>query len=158
MSHAPTERHAGINASAPPVVTNMGSRRHPPLAGREDSEAGYSIVEALVALFVFALAAVGLVQLQATSIGAFTRVEERTLAGLVAQNTLTEAMAAAQAPAIGVREGEAEMAGRAWRWRQEITATADARVRRVSVRVLNPSGRAAAEAHGFRAASSGNAP
>ncbi len=114
------------------------------------SDAGYSIVEALVALFVFALAAVGLVQLQASSISAFTHVEQRTLAGLVAQNELTEAMAATMPPVIGVREGEAEMAGRAWRWRATTEATADPTTRRVTVRVLNAAGADAAEAHGFR--------
>lgn len=116
-------------------------------------EAGFSLVEALVALAVFAMAGVGLAQLQSHSLATLTAVETRTLAGLVADEALVEAVSAIAPPAIGVRETETEMAGRRWRVRVETAATADPALFRISVATFAQDARLpAAESHAFRAA------
>lgn len=117
------------------------------------SEAGFSVVEALVALAVFALAGVGLVQLQMQSVNTLSRVETRALADIAAQNALTEALASSQTPDIGARDGAVELGGRTWRWRRVVAATPDAATRRVSVVVFGAGEAPAAQAHGFVAES-----
>lgn len=88
-------------------------------------------METLVALFVFALAGVGLVSMQTQSIDSFARVETRALASIVAENQLTDAMSQRNPPAIGTREGEIELGGRTWRWRLDVLATGDPSMLRI---------------------------
>lgn len=118
----------------------------------QGGEAGFSLIEALVALAVFAMAGVGLMQLQTQSIRTLMRVETRALAELAAQNQLTEA-AASSALELGVREGEVNLGGRAWGWRREIATTPEAGMLRVSVAVRDLAGGAeAARVNAFVAA------
>jgi general secretion pathway protein I len=97
-------------------------------AGRDRASAGsagFSVVEALVALFVFALAAVALMQLQTQSVDTFSRVETRALASIVAQNKLVDSMVRGGALELGVQEGEEKLGGRVWRWRIDVERTGD---------------------------------
>lgn len=89
------------------------------------ADAGISIVETLVALFVFALAAVALISMQAQSVETYSRVETRALGAIVIENALIDVMAARNSPSLGVREGETELAGRSWRWRMDVLSTGD---------------------------------
>lgn len=89
------------------------------------ADAGISIVETLVALFVFALAAVALISMQAQSVETYSRVETRALGAIVIENALIDVMAARTSPPLGVREGETELAGRNWRWRMDVLSTGD---------------------------------
>jgi general secretion pathway protein I len=102
---------------------------------RAPTDGGFSLVEALVALGVFATAGVALMQLQAQSIQTLTRVETRTLAGIVAQNQLVELTASIAPPTLGDASGEVELGNRRWRWRRELVRTADPNVWRATVRV-----------------------
>lgn len=115
-------------------------------AGRE---AGFSLVEALVALFLFGTAAVGLIQLQSQSLRLLLDAETRSLAGLVAQNRLVEAMASQTPPVVGVVEGETQLAQRDWSWRLTTERTEDRTSLQMTVVVYAPSGAVAAEAAAF---------
>lgn len=99
------------------------------------SDDGFSLVEGLVALFVFALAGVALVQLQTFSLMSFTRVETHALGGIVAQNRLTEAAATMTPPDLGASAGEETMGGRRWQWKMLVSPTNDETIRRVDVEV-----------------------
>jgi general secretion pathway protein I len=124
--------------------------------GAKARDQGFTLVEALVALSVFALAGVGLVSLQAYSISTLRGVESHVLAGMVAQNLLVETIASRTSPDLGVEAGEVSMGERNWSWRRGIEPTSDPGVVRVSVTV-SETGRANAspvEAHGFRVAMS----
>jgi len=96
-----------------------------------DRQDGFTVVETLVALFVFALAGVGLISMQTQSIDSYARVETRALASIVAENQLTDTMALRNPPSVGVREGETQLGGRNWRWRVEVVATDDPATLRV---------------------------
>lgn len=87
--------------------------------------AGFTIIETLVALFVFAVAAMALMQMQTQSIDTFSEVETRALASIVAENQLVDVIARRGAPALGKQEGEAQLGGRAWRWRIDVLRTDD---------------------------------
>lgn len=116
---------------------------------RARNEAGFSLVEALVALAVFAMAGVALVQLQSHSLSAFSRVETRGLADLAAQNRITEILSARSLPAIGARDEEITYAGRRWRVNVTVVEAPGAEVRRVSVAVGAPGAAPDAVAHAF---------
>lgn len=114
-------------------------------------EAGISIVETLVALFVFALAAVALISMQAQSVETYSRVETRALGTIVIENALIDVMAARTSPPLGVREGETQLAGRNWRWRMEVLSTGDPESIRIEAAAFLADEKApAAEVSAFR--------
>ncbi len=99
---------------------------------------GFTLLEILVALFVLAIALVA----TARSLGAATdttaALRDRALARWVAEDQLTNLELQRAWPALDVKEGDAEMGGRAFRWSQETTPTPVARMRRVEVSVFLP--------------------
>ena len=101
---------------------------------------GFTLIEMLVALAVFGLAAMALLNLSGENTRSAARVETRTLGGVVAENLAVEA---ATQPSIGegTSSGEVELAGRRWRWRRAVTAT-DAGMLRIHVKVSDADGQA----------------
>nr|WP_281721934.1 type II secretion system minor pseudopilin GspI [Nitrosomonas nitrosa] len=99
------------------------------------NDAGFSLVEALVALAVFAMAGVGLVQLQSHSLSTFQRVETRALADIIAQNELTEIISARAQRPVAIGERQVRFAGRDWRVETEIVTTPSPQTRRAVVEV-----------------------
>lgn len=116
---------------------------------RPQNEAGFSLVEALVALAVFALAGVALVQLQSQSVASFARVETRTLADVLAQNILTETIASRSPPRLGAQERTVQFAEREWQVNMVVAATPDPSIRRISVAVGAPDSQPYANVTGF---------
>ncbi len=116
-------------------MSTAPARPHPHArCSRADN--GFTVVETLVALFVFALAGVGLISMQTQSIDSYARVETRALASIVAENQLTDAMALRTPPPIGLREGETRLGGRNWRWRLEVLATDDPATLRIDAKAF----------------------
>jgi general secretion pathway protein I len=155
MSRANNNPVRGANASSSSPCKAEVRRGWAPLPQRlwVSRDGGFSVVEALVALAVFAMAGVALVQLQAHSLTTLTRVERAALGAIVAQNQLVEAAASASPPELGEREGEAKLGGRDWRWKLRVEAASGAETRRVAVVVFAaPSGQQAAMAEAFVAA------
>lgn len=103
---------------------------------------GFTLIEMLVALAVFGLAAMALLNLSGENTRSAARVETRTLGGVVAENLAVEA---ATAPSIGegTVTGQVELAGRRWRWSRAVSATDVAGMLRVHVRVSDTEGQAA---------------
>lgn len=97
---------------------------------------GFSLVEVLVALVVVALALLALARTATVQVRSFDALRERTLAGWVAANVLTETRLAASLPPTGRSDGQLDLGGRAWRWQREVQATADAQIRRIDIRVF----------------------
>lgn len=99
------------------------------------AEAGFTLLEMLVALAVFSLSVLALLNLSGEHARAAVEIESRALASVVAENRAVEGLTATDPPALGVAEGEEVAGGRTWRWRREVTATEDADVRRIDVKV-----------------------
>lgn len=114
--------------------------------------AGFSLIEMLVALAVFALAVLGLLNLAGESTRTAVAIEEKLLAAVVADNVAVEAATIDAHALAGEAEGREEAGGRAWRWIRRSEPTADPSLLRVDIAV-SPEGerRVAAEISLFRA-------
>ena len=105
--------------------------------------AGFTLIECLVALAVFGLAAMALLNLSGEGRRSAARVETRTLGGIVADNVAAEAMIARELPS-GSASGQASLGGREWRWARVVSATDMPGVGRIDVRVFADEEQAAA--------------
>jgi len=103
---------------------------------------GFSLVELLVALAVFSLAAMALLNLAGENTRSAARVEDRTLGGVVAENLAVEAAIASRLDE-GESTGETRLADRSWRWTRTVAATDDPDLLRVDIRVSSAEGLAA---------------
>ncbi|NQD94286.1 type II secretion system minor pseudopilin GspI [Pseudomonas sp. CrR25] len=95
--------------------------------------AGFTLLEVLVALAIFALVAASVLSASARSLQTAARLEDRTLAMWIADNHLAELQLAETPPAQGRDQGELTFAGRAWQWQSEIQTTSEPSMRRVTV-------------------------
>lgn len=98
--------------------------------------AGFTLLEVLIALVVVSLALLALTRTAGGQINAFDSLRERTVAGWVAANVLSETRLTTPFPPTGVRDGRTRFANRDWRWRLEVKATEDRDMRRMDVLVF----------------------
>ena len=116
------------------------NRRPAPRRLRRLDAGGFTLIEVMVALMVFGLAALALIRLQGAGLRGAAAVDAATVAQIVARNVAVEAMTDARPPAPGRAEGVEVNAGRRWRWTREVRATGNARILRIDVRVADSSG------------------
>jgi general secretion pathway protein I len=105
-----------------------GLRRSTAVSGEE----GFSLIEALVALAVLAIAAVGLMRTVESHIDSTRGLERRTAAMWVAENRLAELEA--KAPAANGEQ--VEMLGQIWRVAVARSGTDDPEIQRVRIEVF----------------------
>ena len=112
-------------------------------AFRTARSAGFTLIEMLVALAVFSLAALALLRLQGTTVGSAAVIETRAIGQIVANNLAVEALTDAVPPPLGKSQGAVENGGRQWRWTRITKRTADIRIVRIDIDVIDESGRPA---------------
>ncbi|MGB7543011.1 MAG: type II secretion system minor pseudopilin GspI [Burkholderiales bacterium] len=101
---------------------------------------GFTLIEVLVALAVLAIALAAVMRTMSQSIDLAGDLGERTAALWVAQNRLALHQIRHDWPAQDTSDGTADLAGRAWRWREQVSATPDASVRRIEIEVRADAG------------------
>ena len=112
---------------------------------------GFSLIEMLVALAVFALAVLGLLNLAGESTRTAVAIEERVLAAVVADNVAVEAATLQVRELAEDARGSEEAGGVSWRWNRRTTPSADPSLVRVDISVSPPGeDRIAAEVALFR--------
>lgn len=105
------------------------------------AEHGFTLIEIMVALAVFSLAAMALVRLEGATIRGAGVLDRTLLAQGVARNVAIEAVTDAQPPASGATRGVEVNGGQAWSWTRSVTPTGDTRIVRIDVAVADASGR-----------------
>lgn len=119
-------------------------------ADRRTAMAGFSLIELLVALAVFALVVVGLLNLAGESTRTAVHLEERVLAGIVADNLAVESMLVEQAVLAAPAEGIEQLGGRQWHWRRVANSTGEDGLLRIDITVDSDAGQQAGSAWVFR--------
>ena len=116
--------------------------------------AGFSLIELLVAVSVFSLTVLALLNLAGENTRSAVVIEQQVLAGVVADNRAVEAMLATPAQlASAVDGGEVVLGDRTWRWTRRVAATEVDAMVRIDVAVMPAEeDRVAAEATLYREA------
>ena len=102
---------------------------------------GFTLIEVMVALAVFGLAAMALIRLQGETIRGAATLDATVTAQMVARNLVVEAITDAEPPVTGITRGIADNGGRSWRWQRSVGPTGDPRILRIDVGVADPAGR-----------------
>ncbi|HQS71356.1 MAG: type II secretion system protein GspI [Novosphingobium sp. 28-62-57] len=96
---------------------------------------GFTLLELLVALSVFAIAALALLQMEGASIARTADLDQRLLREIVAQNMAAEILTDPSPPAVGSASGTIENAGRRFQWTRTVANQADYGVLAITVSV-----------------------
>ncbi len=103
------------------------------IAASHKGEEGFSLIEALVALLVLAIAAAGLVRAAEAHVDSIRGLERRASAQLVAQNRLAELAV----PGLPAGPAQVEMLGERWTVTEQESATDDPDMTKLSVAVAD---------------------
>jgi general secretion pathway protein I len=99
------------------------------------SDRGFTLIEMMVALAVFSLAAMALIRLEGATIRSTGILDDTVVANMVARNVAVEALTDARAPALGTASGVENNGGGAWSWTRTATALGDAGAVRIDIAV-----------------------
>ncbi len=103
---------------------------------------GFTLLEMLVALGIFSLAGIAIINLMGHSVRTAALLGDRALASQVAQNLAIERITDPAAPALGRQTGSERNGGLSWAWTVDTSRTDDARLVRINIAVRG-TGRAA---------------
>lgn len=96
---------------------------------------GMTLLEVLVALFIFALTGTAIMKAASDHLTGVGQIEDITFATWVANNRLMQLHIDTTWPIKNNKKGEQEMAGRKWYWIQRVTKTNDADMVQVELSV-----------------------
>lgn len=99
------------------------------------SKNGFTLLEIMVALAIFSLAALAMVRLQGYSVRSTANLGESNLAWQVARNQAVEILSNPSPPVLGDIEGSEVNGGLDWHWRASTRKTDDARLLRIDISV-----------------------
>lgn len=103
-------------------------------------EGGFTLIEIMVALAVFSLAAMALVRLESATIRGASILDDTLVAQMVARNVAIDAVTEAQPPTAGTVTGAETNGGRNWAWQRTVRAMGGSQVMRIDVSVADRSG------------------
>ena len=98
-----------------------------------NKQRGFTLLEVLVALAVFSVAAMSLMKVSESQFRVSQHLEEKTFAHWIALNVITEMQVNQDWPSIGEQTGKISMASREWKVIIKTQATPVSRVRRVEL-------------------------
>lgn len=83
---------------------------------------GFTLLELMVALAVFAIAALALLRMEGASIARTADLDQRLLREIVAQNIAAETLTDPAPPTLGSTSGQARNMGRQFAWQRDVAA------------------------------------
>lgn len=104
------------------------------LPGKPDHN-GFTLLEIMVALAIFSLAALAMVRLQGYSVRSTANLGDSSMAWQVARNVAVEILSNPAPPTLGETDGEEVNGGQEWRWTATTEKTDDARLVRTDIAV-----------------------
>ena len=108
---------------------------------RRSAEHGFTLIETLVALAIFSLAALALLRLEGATLSSTAMLSDRAVGQIVTRNLAVQIMTDVRAPSLGAATGSVVNAGRTWRWTRDAKRTDDARIVRIDISVIDDAGR-----------------
>lgn len=99
------------------------------------SSRGFTLIEVLVALAVLAIALAAVMRAMSQAVDTTVSLREHNVALWVAQNRLAEHEMRQDWPAADTINGETEMGGEKWYWREQVSATPEPKMRRMEITV-----------------------
>ena len=99
------------------------------------AQQGFTLLEMLVALAVFSLAALALVRLQGVTLRTAADLDSKAMGQIVVRNLMVDMQTDPVPPSIGEEDGEVENAGRRWHWRRIVKATDNQKLLQVDLTV-----------------------
>ena len=94
---------------------------------------GFTLLEMMVALAIFSLAALAMVRLQGYSVRSAAVLGDSSTAWQVARNIAVEQLSDPAPPVIGEERGEEVNCGQTWTWAVDTQQTDDARLLRMDI-------------------------
>ena len=116
------------------------------MQGERTCPNGFTLLELLVALSVFAIAALALLQMEGASIARTADLDQRLLREVVAQNMAAEILTDPAPPAVGSANGTIDNAGRSFQWTRTVAPLADFGVLGITLSVRETTPGATAQA------------
>ena len=99
------------------------------------AQQGFTLLEMLVALAVFSLAALALVRLQGVTLRTAADLDSKALGQIVARNLMVEVQSDPLPPSVGEEEGAVANGVLNWRWHRIVKPTDDQRLLQVDLTV-----------------------
>ena len=96
---------------------------------------GFTLVEVLVALAVLAIALAAVMRAMAQAIDTTATLRQHEVALWVAQNRLVRHEMAQDWPSVDTTDGDADMGGRKWYWREQVSTTPEPKIRRIEITI-----------------------
>lgn len=98
------------------------------------SKQGFTLLEVLVALAIFAVAALSIMKAVSQHINTLGYLEEKTFAAMVADNELAQLHLSGEYPSSS-KTGKSMMAGREWYWAVKSVKTQQALLKQIEISV-----------------------
>lgn len=98
--------------------------------------AGFTLLEVMIALAVFAISAIALLSGTNQGVSQSLYLEEKSYALWIAENTLTELRLKPEWPALGKDSNQVNQFNRTWHIETEVTDTGEQFLRRIEVTVI----------------------
>ncbi len=114
------------------------------------AEHGFTLIEMMVALAVFSLAALALLRLEGATLSSTARLQDRLIGQIVARNVAVEALSDPEPPAMGAATGVEVNGGRRWAWSRRASAAPGPKLQRIDVAVADDKGVSAGSITVFR--------
>ena len=104
------------------------------------AESGFTLIEMLVALAIFSLAALALLRLGGATATNSASLSDQAVAQIVARNLAVETLSDPQPPVFGTSQGDAANGGRRWRWTRTVSRSPEARIQQIEILVQPEAG------------------